>query len=255
MGLMDELNRYLTGRNSAKFLEFACPRCGHIDSFVPEFLSRPGCIGKCGNCSYEYGIHPESVYFRCLCGVGVTGISIQDFEPLNEFHWECSACIRFLFVSEPSRDLCAYLCRDPRCKNARYLTVDQAQSLIDRSFDCSCGRRIRPPSSRFGQNFTLRCPGCSELWAVTDAMWEELLSCGHAVDIHGFESRLLPNIVDRLESPALSTGMSNELTYRHRLTLQTGQLEKRIGANPGRITYRKVIVTERGFLAEELIFE
>jgi hypothetical protein len=66
---------------------------------------------------------------------------------------------------------------------------------------------------------------------------------------------LLPNIIDRVESPLVSTGMSNELAYRERLSTQTSQLERRLGSEPLRITYRRITVTSEGVLAEELILE
>ena len=252
MGLLEEFNRYLTGRNSAKFLEFQCPRCGNVESYLPDFFSTSGCGGTCGRCSFQYGLHPESIYFRCICGIGVRGIGIDSINPLEEFHWRCDACSGLMFVSEPSASICAYLCEESGCDSVYNFSFNKAKNLIEGSFLCSCGRRIRPPLNRIRQAVNLKCPGCSQVWKVKN---EDRLWCGHGLNRFKFESRLLPNIIDRVEAPLVSTGMSNELAYRERLSVQTGQLERRLGAEPRRITYRRVIVTPQGVLAEELILE
>lgn len=255
MGLLEEFNRYLTGRNSAKFLEFRCPRCGHAESYLPDFFSDSGGSGTCGRCSYQYGLHPESVFFRCICGVGVYGIGIDSVSPLEAFAWGCNACGRTMFVSEPSSLSCAYLCGENGCAQIYFYSFDDAKFLIEGSFLCACSRRIRPPSKHVGQEVSIRCPGCLQVWAFKKSDWEEVLGCGHRVNRSKFESRLLPNIIDRVESPLVSTGMSNELAYRERLSTQTAQLERRLGSEPRRITYRRIIVTSEGMLAEELILE
>jgi phage FluMu protein Com len=255
MGLLEEFNRYLTGRNSAKFLEFKCPRCADIGSYDQSFFSEPGCHATCVRCNFQFGLHPESIYFRCICGIGLRGIGIDSINPLEEFVWKCSSCARRMFVSEPSASKCVYLCAESGCDTSYVYSFDDARYLIEGSFLCSCGRRIRPPSNRFGKDVRLRCPGCSKVWNFEKSNWEQTLGCGHRVNFSKFESGLIPNVIDRVESPVVSTGMSNELAYRERLSIQTGQLERRLGAEPRRITYRRVIVTPQGVLAEELILE
>ena len=255
MGLLEEFNRYLTGRNSAKFLEFRCSRCGNVESYASDFFSKPGAWGSCGRCNFQFGLHPESVYFRCICGVGVCGVGIDRVSPLEAFAWRCNACSRTMSVSEPSSLSCAYLCGEDGCEQSYFYSFDDAKFLIEGSFLCACSRRIRPPSKHFGQEVSLRCPSCLQVWTFKKSDWEHLLGCGHAVDRSKFESRLLPNIIDRVESPHISTGMSNELAYRERLSTQTAQLERRLGSEPRRITYRRIIVTSEGVLAEELILE
>ena len=255
MGLLEEFNRYLTGRNSAKFLEFQCPRCADTGPYDQSLFSRPGVKAICSRCSFEFGLHPESIYFRCVCGIGLRGVGIESINPLEEFHWRCNACRKRMFVSEPSASICAYVCEENGCDSVYHFSYNEAKNLVEGSFLCSCNRRIRPPSNRIGQDVNLKCPGCSQVWNFKKPHWDSTLVCGHVFSRSKFESRLLPNIIDRVESPVVSTGMSNELAYRDRLSLQTGQLERRLGAEPRRITYRRVIVTPEGVIAEELILE
>ena len=131
MGLLEEFNRYLTGRNSAKFLEFKCPRCADIGSYDQSFFSEPGCYATCGRCNFEFGLHPESIYFRCICGIGLRGIGIDSINPLDEFVWKCSSCARRMFVSEPSASKCVYLCEQIPSQNFAKNPLDDLKEVLE----------------------------------------------------------------------------------------------------------------------------
>lgn len=256
VGLGDELNRFLTGRNPQKFNQFVCPRCGKVGTYN----NWRNCTYLICDCKCQFGADPDYVYFRCICGNGVFAIEATQTDPVESFHFQCDACRKLMFVSEPSASLCAIGCLVPTCGTARYMSLLEFQNYLPKSrvIHCGCGRRIKPPLSKAGQEFRLRCPSCSQIREISASYWKTSridLGCGHMAAEPRSIDRCLPNVIDRVESAALSVGMHNEMEFQARNAAQTVSLQRRLGEQSQRITYRRVVVTDDGMIAEELIVE
>jgi len=213
------------------YFRWRCPSCGR--QIYPE--GRPRSRGKAEqyykelnmltcSCGWTFGTNPEIPYLRCVCN------SLWGIKSLGEVVgvWTCDNCSRRLGVQrkDDTKVFFTCPCKRPGCNT--YFNLERAE-LQDRE-----------------RNGILTNIGC-------ERAYEKSLA------VSGLLSLQIPNYVDRLETAILPMVVEHELERQSERQLKAHLAalgyEGPSASRPGRITYRRIVITNEGTLAEELIIE